>query len=385
MSCPIRTYPLKRPDGHQPPVPRWQLVFGLEVTNVHIAYIGVQRHSDAEDVIRAGEQAINAVRGWIDKEAEDGFAVTEEFDVIDGDDAGNAHVWACYWADEAIYKSALEQLSLSKIHDALSPAAGRSSIGLWLETFTVPPSRLETNYTGLDYLPGVARLPNTTTEPHTLTAYWGAARDRIPDSAHDLFETKNSDEWYVRLVEEKHSAGAGRHILGTNADNLVHIRSGQFWETCDDVEADAYERQLEPTLEAGLRYLWENPSESGARGLRYLRNTDTANGSGNNNNSSEEEKENMRRPRRETCVAGYFTSLDKLEGWAKSHKSHLAIYHGAMRHAKVFGDTRRFRTWHEVVILKKGEARFEYVNCVDKTGVLRFIAPDGAVNNAVER
>ncbi|KFH41229.1 Phenylacetaldoxime dehydratase-like protein [Hapsidospora chrysogenum ATCC 11550] len=378
MSCPVRTYPLRRPDGHQPPVPRWQLVFGSEVTHVHVAYIGVQQqHSDTEEAIKAGEQAMDAVRGWADQETEDGCAVMEEFDVINGDDAGSAHVWVCYWADKTTYEMALDRLSLASIHDALVPP-GRSFIGLWLETFSVPVSRLETNYTGLDYLPGVARLPNTTTEPHTLTAYWGAARDRIPDSAHDLFETDSGDGGEgVRLVEEKRTKKE-KHILGTNADNLVHIRSGQFWETCDDAETDAYERKLEPTLEAGLRYLWENPSESGARGLRYLRNTSNLRVSDDRPVVEEEEEQSnvwrVTRPRKETCVAGYFTSLDKLEGWAKSHKSHLAIYHGAMRHAKVFGDARKFRTWHEVVVLKKGEARFEYVNCVDKTGVLRFIA-----------
>ena len=30
-------------------------------------------------------------------------------------------------------------------------------------------------------------------------------------------------------------------------------------------------------------------------------------------------------------------------------------------------------TWHEVSILKAGEARFEYVNCDAMTGVIRWV------------
>jgi hypothetical protein len=59
-----------------------------------------------------------------------------------------------------------------------------------------------------------------------------------------------------------------------------------------------------------------------------------------------------------------------LETWAARHPSHLAIWAGAIKHGKKFGDKRRFRTWHEVSVLRGGEARFEYVNCVKGTGLM---------------
>ena len=359
MSCPARTYPLKRPDGHQPPVPRWQLIFPPDVAHVHVAYIGIQRRADTEQASEAADLATQSVRRWLKKGTEDGPAAVEEFDLIDGNDAPGAHVWVCYWADESSYKSAMDRLGLPGVHADLPPP-GRPSVGVWSEAFTIPVSRVETNYTGLDYLPGLARLPNTTTEPHTLTAYWGAARDRIPAAAHDLFGAEDGGTTLPPPAATR--PGGQKHLVGSNADNLVHIRSGQFWQNCDEQESASYERKLEPTLEAGLRYLWANPAESGARGLRYLRNTADDGGS--------------QQQRKETCVAGFFASLDKLEGWAKSHKSHLAIYHGALRHAREFGDGRMFRTWHEVVVLKKGEGRFEYVNCAEGTGLMGFTALD---------
>ncbi|KAL2687625.1 hypothetical protein Neosp_005187 [[Neocosmospora] mangrovei] len=133
----------------------------------------------------------------------------------------------------------------------------------------------------------------------------------------------------------------------------------QFWENCGQEEADAYDRKLEPTLRSGLEYLWENSPDTGALGLRYLRNHDI--------DSPDD------RPRKETCGAGFFTSLETLETWAKSHRSHLAIYRGAMAHYKAFGDRRKMRTWHEVSVLRGGDAKFEYLNCVPKTGVIRGI------------
>lgn len=358
-SCAARIYPLQRPENHQPPVPRWQLVFGPGITHVYAVYVGVQRHDGTREAGLAGDLACKAVRSWLDGCAGAGMPVTEEFDVIDGDGAAGTHVWVCYWTDEASYQDAMDRLSPADIQ-ANPPPAERRSIGVWREAFGIPVSRVETNYSGLDYLPGLARLPGTSTEEHTLTAYWGAARDRIPDAGRDLFE---ADETVDFPGSRRPLSGVGRHLVGGNSDNVVHIRSGQFWERCDGEEREGYERRLRPALEAGLRYLWDNPSESGARGLRYLRNSD---GGGGDDAAG----------RKESCVAGFFTSLDRLEGWAKSHKSHLAIYNGAMRHAKVFGPGRKFRTWHEVVVLKKGVARVEYVNCVEGTGLMGYTVMD---------
>ena len=317
-----RTYPLRQPPGHKPPVPRWQLVFPESISSVFTAYIGVQGDETSQ------------IADWV---AQCGCQSSERFVHIEGDDVPGASIWVCYWTDAAQGKARLAMLDLSAIHASLSPAAQKAT-GLWCESFGTPTDRVETNYTGLDYLPGLARLPDTAAEPHTLTAYWGAARDRIPASAHDAFPE---------------SEGAFTHERGSNRDNVVHIRSGQFWESCPPVEAAAYQDVLEPTMLNGLRYLWDTREASTAAGLRYIRNVDDA-----------------ETQRKETCSIGFFASLERLESWAAKHPSHVAIYTGAIRHAKRFGEARKFRTWHEVSVLKEGEASFEYINCAPGTGVL---------------
>ncbi|PLN84901.1 heme-containing dehydratase protein [Aspergillus taichungensis] len=285
----------------------------------------------------------------------------------------------------------MSSLNLGQLHRDLETATTtrdriqKETVGLWCETFTADVSRLETNYSGLDCLPGLARLPGTQTVAHELTGYWGAARDRIPDSGWDNFSQDRNPESHhaghgrdISMSDDREGPEwRGKTLTGTNPHNLVYIRSGQFWANCEEAERRLYEERLEPTLRKGLAYLWENLDESGAMALRYLSTTNSgftpsssSSSPSSSTSSSPTPAQTSEGQSRESCVTGFFRNLTDLESWAKQHASHLAIYTGALRHAKTFGDKRRFRTWHEVAVLRGGEARFEYVNCPPGTGVM---------------
>ncbi|KAH8175152.1 heme-containing dehydratase domain-containing protein [Sarocladium implicatum] len=355
-----RFYPLKWPQDYKPPVPRWQLVLPSDLSHVFIAYVGIQCHGDgAEAEGTAKVEMEKAIESWLSSTNGDEPAAVESFKCIRGHDRPDATVWVCYWNNKDDFDRCLERLCLTRLHARLDDDI-RPGIGVWCEAFESAVSRLETNYTGTDYLPGLARLPGARAEEHTLTAYWGAARDRIPDSTFDRFEAPSQNS----VPSITPNGGIAQRLTGSNPENLVHIRSGQYWEDCDADEVQAYETKLEPTLELGLQYLWDNPEETGAMGLRYLRN------------EAEPSGRSSKPPRKETCVTGFFTSLDRLEKWAQTHRSHLKIYHGAMNHAKVFGKERRFRTWHEVSVLEANAAKFEYVNCSRGTGVMGLLPLD---------
>jgi hypothetical protein len=331
---------------------------------VFTAYVGVQRRGAQTDeglLTETVNAAVESIERWMVEDASSAPASVEQFQVLDGDDVPNSTVWVCYWNEASKYEDCIRRLSLVNIHQQLN-SPHRESVGLWCERFTSHLSRVETNYSGLDYLPGLARLPGVSTVEHTLTAYWGAARDRIPASATDQFaENEEPEKTHVAPGTTSQREIQNYHVVGTNPDNLVHIRSGQFWANCPEDETKAYEETLEPTLRAGLAYLWDNPQKSGAMGLRYLYNRPP---------TARAALEKTRETK-ESCVAGFFRNLADLEHWAKSHPSHLAIYTGAIKHAKKFGDQRKFRTWHEVSVLKHGEAHFEYVNCMGRTGVMQ--------------
>ncbi|KAF1360404.1 hypothetical protein EJ07DRAFT_115092 [Lizonia empirigonia] len=349
MACPVRLYPLRKPKNYRLPVPRYTLVLPKRVTHIYTSYIGVQQHAQDGATTRAKAQVCRDVKEWFN--GKDGPSASESFALLDGREAPGTTIWVGYWTDAARQARAVESLRLKSIYSRQS-GQSRTSLGLWHESFATAVSRLETNYSGLDYLPGLGQIPDSSAAEHDLATYWGAARDRVPDSAHDLFPRPSDGS--PRLASPR---GLGQHLTGTSHHNLVHIRSGQWWENCGQVEADAYEHKLEPTLRKGLQYLNDNATETGAMGLRYLRNT------------------NLDQPatdygRKETCGAGFFANLEDLETWAKTHSSHLAIWRGAMAHYKAFPDNRMFRTWHEVSVIKEGDATFEYINCTPGTGIM---------------
>lgn len=348
MACPVRKYPLTQPKGWQPPVPRWTLVLPDHVQHIYTTYIGVQSHGAGSTGSTNTAKALEAVRDWLDQTV-DRPDVVDPFSVMDGHDVSNSHVWVCYWTEKSCWERSLARLRLVDIHAELGEE--RSSVGLWCEYFVTPVERLETNYSSLEHAPGMADLANTKMLPHNLTAYWGAARDRMPASAYDQFEVASDS-----TPPENIPSGLGERLVGSNYENMVHIRSGQWWTNCDAEEREAYESTLQPTLMNGMSYLWDNPLKTGTLGLRFLRNLDA---SGN--------------PIKETCGAGFFRNLNDLEQWAKRHPSHLAIFNGAHKHAKEFGPDRKFMTWHEVSVLKRGEAHFEYINCVPGTGVIKYV------------
>lgn len=348
MACPVRRFPLRKPKNHRLPVPRYTLTLPRDVTHVHTSYIGVQQHD--EDAAGTKLQVCREIESWL--KSDNGLSTFETFSLIDGREAPGTTIWVGYWTDADSHARALKRLQLSSKYSQL-PHGARSSIGLWHESFRTAVSRLETNYSGLDYLPGLGQIPDSRAEEHDLATYWGAARDRVPDSAHDLFTRPTTSIFRPKAVPR----GLGERLTGTSHANLVHIRSGQWWENCSQIEADAYEHRLEPALRNGLQYLNDNAEQTGAMGLRYLRNTDV-------------DRPLIDYAKKETCGAGFFANLEDLENWAKTDSSHLAIWRGAMAHYKAFPDNRLFRTWHEVSVIREGDATFEYINCTPGTGVM---------------
>ena len=343
---PARVYPLSQPKDYKAPVPRWMLELPDEVHHVCIAYVGIQKARNDASVNQAEGGAIAGIVQWLQDESHKPLS-TEAFKVVKGFDIPDSRIWVAYWTDHTNFERACATLDLRNLHARLP---GREAIGLWLERFSVPLDRLETNYSGTDYLPGLARLPKTNLIRHDLTAYWGAARDRIPASGIDAFNIPNEAK-DIQFVESP--SCEKEHVSGTNFENLCHIRSGQWWEECPAEEREAYESSLEPALMGGMDYLWQHASDTGTLGLRFLRNVD------------EEDQLLL-----ETCGAGFFRNLSDLEKWAKGAPSHLKIFNGALAHAKQFGPDKKLRTWHEVVVLKRGEAQWEYVNCRGRTGML---------------
>ncbi|EHY54945.1 hypothetical protein HRR83_005797 [Exophiala dermatitidis] len=342
-----RHHSLKRPPNHKVSNPRWTVVFPDHVEHVCTLYLGVQCHAGDMNSLANVERIINEFLNHPASAAES----IEVFRVILGNDLPASKVWIAHWTRREVFSAMLEKLNLPHMWQELGSA--RKGIGLWRESFVTPRKRLQTNYSRLEYKPGLARLKSVAIEAHDNTEYWGAGRDRLEASSNDLFELPSTLN-----VNKTQPEGFGQRLFGVNYDNMCHIRSGQYWGLCGPEERDAYENGLQKQLVRGMRYLWENPEETGTIGLRFGRRLATYS-----------DKRNLR----ETSAFGFHRNWADLEKWASRHPSHLDIFTGAMKHNKRFGEARRFMTWQEVSILKAGEASFEYINCNPRTGVIQWV------------
>lgn len=433
MACPItRKYPKKQPPSWKPPVPRWQLVFPEGITHVYTLYIGIQSHSPTpnETLTTATHHLIELINST-NPDTSDSFLTEEDL----AHDIPNSRVWVLYFLSQSTFDAALNTLSPLPIVKRFG-----KSIGIWIEHISTPLERLETNYAGLHERPGLANLPGTKRERHELSAYWGAARDRIPASAEDLFAvpgTKLPEAAHIQTETSGHDKqkddvdgamngmnghtnqdpdpendpslkttkpatktttakttyhitdslitspttsplvayptpsntprGLNQRLNGTSYDNITHIRSGQCWNQCPPDEAAAYERPggLQEKLMKGMTYLWTNAHDTGTLGLRWLRNVDPT--------ATVDANTTPPKTIKESSGAGFFRNLKDLENWSSTHPSHMAIFTGAHKHARKWGPDRKFMTWHEVSVLKRGEAEWEYVNCKGGTGVAGMV------------
>lgn len=159
-----RTYPLKKPKGHKPPVPRWSLKFPDSIREVYTLYMGVQSHHGNSQARSRAERIVDGLLSEPDLR----HPVIDTFRVTNGFDLEGSKCWVAYWLDREGFEAALRKLDPEKVWMGLGN--DRNDIGLWIEHFTAPIERLETNYARLDHKPGLAKLPNTEQPPHETTA-----------------------------------------------------------------------------------------------------------------------------------------------------------------------------------------------------------------------
>ncbi|HVW68484.1 MAG TPA: phenylacetaldoxime dehydratase family protein, partial [Steroidobacteraceae bacterium] len=69
---------------------------------------------------------------------------------------------------------------------------------------------------------------------------------------------------------------------------------------------------------------------------------------------------------------GWFLTLRDLEHWTHHHPRHVAIMKNIMAYMQRFDFKPRLNLGHEVIVVPRGQAEFEYSNCHPGTGFLPF-------------
>lgn len=338
-----RTVPERRPQGHVPAAPRYSLRWENPVGLLVSAYFAIQGEKLGWARQSAFFERLRATFGA------DGPVAHEIMHFTDAAGCGNA-VLVAYWLDATAFaRWEMGNPFLEWMHD---PARLGEADGLWREIIRVPYDRHETIYSAPNYPIGLARTPGAVIVPITTNGYFGAARDRMPVSAIDELQSP----YGTKVPPRTEPASKGRRLFAAAPHNLIAIRSGQYWEGAGEEQTRDYAENLRPKLMRGMDHLATHPEETGTLTLRVMTNL--------NADGSE---------RAETSVHGYVLNLEQLEGWAKSHETHLDIYRHAIAMNRLYKEKREVVTWHEVFALMGGPLG-EYVNCHPGTGLLPYFA-----------
>ncbi len=281
----------------------------------------------------------------------DAFTGTTAPDVLDRgsfvDVAGEHNpAWMAYWFSRDRLQA---WLSDPRVAEIWAGHPTHSNVGYWRETAIIPRERLEALYTHPPEFTAMAGLSEAfDRQPTVYHEYWGAARDRIPDSRHDPLQPEHREyvagRWPTR----------GQRLRVHAPGNVCLIRTAQDWSRAERFK-DMYLRDVAPVKDAGVEYLARNP-DTGCVTTRNIR-----------------EEDHDGRTLDRACTVAWFLSLTHLEQWAKSHRTHLAIFDSFLEMVGEHADTPLdLALWHEVSVPPPGEVRGEYVNCHSDCGWLRL-------------
>ena len=331
----------RMPKNWDPPYPGHDTDFGDNVNELTIAYYGIQ------SIKKSSTSQVDVFVNWFKKASglQNGPKVVERAKYVDNEGFENKFFIA-YWNNNLEYQNWEKSDFFQKYWN--NDERLHSDVGIWREVLRIPRSRFETVFSSKNEA-GAAKMCSHFTEPVKDHAYWGAMRDRIPESKTCPFHSTVGES----LSSPVKGKTTNNRVFIKPPENLAIIRSGQNYTDCKKEELDYYQEHIVPALHEGMEYIGTNPLETGCCINRFSTELDE--------NWNEEKK---------TFGAAYFISLEHLEKWAEHHPTHLKIFGKFFGMAQHFNLQLDLKLWHEVSVLPKDNQLFEYVNCHPMTGFL---------------
>ncbi|HLZ06798.1 MAG TPA: phenylacetaldoxime dehydratase family protein [Bradyrhizobium sp.] len=321
-------------DDYHPPYPSFVARHKPAVTNVVMAYFGVQYRGDAPPPAARALAEIAARFG-----GPDGPSHWDRAHYIDQAGFSNV-VSVAYWDDVARFDK-----WFAPAREAWTGGGG-DGIGRFIEVLRPSVSRYETLFSSLGRPEGVAVIAEGMSGEVQEHAYWGGMRDRIPLSQTSEMAPRGKPS----LVRD----GARLRVIAN--DNLCLIRSGQDWSDTEASERKMYLEDVEPVLREGMDFLRDEGAAIGCYANRYMRVLG-ADGV----------------PTEKSYGQSWWRSLSALERWAESHPTHVRIFGAAMKYLSTLGPSAKLRLYHEVTVAAADEQFFEYQSCHPRTGMLAAI------------
>ncbi len=336
LKCP-RTLSRRVDDDYQPPFPMWVGRADDSLTQLTMAYLGIQ----FKDESRA--KALQAMRHIVASfGVADGPGNHDMTYHLDNQGYGN-FIIVGYWRDAGAYCRWMRSAPVAGWWDSADRLS--DGLGYFREVLAPRAEQFETLYAFRENLPGVGAVMDGVSGDIEEHGYWGSMRDRFPVSQVDRMRPVGQ----LQVIAGEPSQG-GRVIVQGH-DNIALIRSGQDWADADDDERALYLNELLPPLQDGMDFLRDQGKEIGCYSNRFVRNVDLDG--------------------KLLDIAydiGHWRSLDLLERWAESHPTHLRIFTTFFR---VVTRLQKLRLYHEVSVSDATSQLFEYINCHPETGMLR--------------
>lgn len=329
----------------EPPYPAYGAILPAGVDRVVMAYYAIQHPPGDDDDAGAAfdhwlREAIAAANGPV-------VANRAHYRTAAG---LREDVFILYWLDLDAFR-AWEAATAGWWRD---PARLTGAAGYWREVWHPPLSYLETLISS-ETPAGLAEAQTGVRGPIREHAYWGAARDRIPQSATDALAGAFDAPPAARPAPR----GRGERLRVTPPGHLCLIRSGQNWSACGPDELAIYDAEVRPVLKTGMDFLRDNAAETGCLSCRFM-NEVAIDGSA----------------LKKSFGLACFLSLKHLETWAKSHPTHLAIFKSFHTLVRKRNFELDLKLWHEVAVMPEGTCFGDYLNCDPATGLLPYFTAE---------
>ena len=303
------------------------------------AYFGVQdRGGDAK-------AHIDALRAALDgKHGPDFVEVGRHTDV----EAAVTTVYVAYWRDPAAF-DAWRESALAKTW-LTDPSAQSGPVGRWAEFARIETPLLETLYSHKVQV-GLSTFADDM--PETLDhGYWGGLRDRVDAYRKEDLAGGAGDKPADNGVADD---TLGKTFAVKMPANVCLANGNGDWTHSHGQERDLYLNDVHPAFERANEYLRDEPEDAGCFSCHTLRMLD--------DDGNELDR---------VSLIAYFVALTDLERWTAKHKSHQEIFARFMKMVNTMKRMPEFQLWHEVSVLREGALEGVYINCLRKTGFLRF-------------
>ncbi len=335
LVCP-RLEPASTPRDYQAPFPAWTVRFTPLVERVVMASFGVQAPAPL---------GLESLAPYIER-----FALADGplyWDPAQCQDATAAHnlVAIAYWDDVATFERWRSSSGFDQWWQA--PERETEAIGRFVEIVTPGQEWFETLFSSPEGVEGIAHLASGMSGVVREHGYWGSARDRLPRAQVDTLAGERGEVAAMVVV--------GARVRVPGRENLCLIRSGQDWSATSQQERELYLSDIQPVLRAGMDFLRDEGRSIGCCSCRLMQVLDATSGA----------------PLEKSFGLAHFEDLARLETWARSHPTHLAIFGRFTRYTQALDFQIALRLYHEVAVIPANAQWFEYINCHGQTGLLR--------------